>query len=409
MNVTKENKFTSLTRWIGGGAMVLSAIQFLTNGKYDLNTLDTYYLFLGLNVITFFLGIIMAKQMKAFKTARAFLGITLTMLPAAFAQFGGFVHSKFGAQSGNLPTFFKLAFPEGAAFVEVAIISLVFLVPITMISLKVFNRREATKIGLAFLGCNLLLLVPIRIDWIIGCMILGQMIVNMHILKWREKYNTFEEKASRLLLFVPILIMAGRNLLHPYSQGYIGLLLALVGLFPYLSESVSGVKQRPRMQLVGCIMLFLSTLCFQSHYGIAWPIWHFVLVFLLFLLSYNSVSGGYYHRGLASFLAATGVLFYCFNNDINWGRLFVLLIPLSLAYIGVREKEKYPFSIGLATTVIFFVYHVAATISFPHFETWKGSALFGIVMVIASGIMERYKESIKSKLSSAKEIYFEWK
>ena len=91
-----SKKIILALRWIGGGAILLSSVQFMLAGKLDLNSIQTHYLFLALTCGLTLLGILTAKKIQDLATARIFLGLSLALIPPQIAQIGGFIIAKIG-------------------------------------------------------------------------------------------------------------------------------------------------------------------------------------------------------------------------------------------------------------------------------------------------------------------------
>ena len=205
-------------RGLGVMTLLISVSVYLFQGWGESSDLMRYFLLLGHTVALAGVGLFCSRYLNEQKSARILLMMTLTFVSANFAIIAGFLYSVWGGPSEGLHGAVTWVLADDLVSMVVMAVSLVVLVPLSNIGFKVLARRSAHRFTWIFLLANFALLIPTRIELIIGAMLLvmGALIV-MQISKARRDdvtLSTREGAVAQLIPCVPLIIMLGRNMMH---------------------------------------------------------------------------------------------------------------------------------------------------------------------------------------------------
>ena len=391
------NKTTLTLRWIGGVAMAIAAIQFMVSGRYDMNTLSAHYIFLGLNVFLCVLGIFCSHFLKEAKTARTFLGLSLAMIPVQMAQMGAYIYSHFNVVT-NIPRAMQLTLPRGVNLGLIALISLVVLLPIIYLGFSVFFRPEKNRLSLFYAINSLLILLPFRHSHEMGLTLLLMVILNIICLNKLINLKTIEAQVSKLLLFIPTLIVTGRNLFYPnvdIFQSYMAIILSAI-LFYLAPKLTDELKLKKLFQELSIVSIIFATFFICSAVSTKYSLILILSLGVIQSLSYIAINEKKFRIVAASVLPF--IMCYIFIFESVFVTTLCLMIPGVLLACSVYHKEKIPLIIHSITLTTFTFFKLIKVVVLPDVGLWQTLSVCGILLIVTSAIIEKKYSSIFEKV-----------
>jgi len=212
---------TRALRIAGAALVVASASTFMLQHWGGGNDLMRYAMLAGQSLLLAAAAYFVGLTLREGRSARTFLGLVLATMPVSFAVLGGLVYSQFHLEAvPTLPSYATWVAPSPLSAILAVVATLLVLVPLAVVSFVALARREAKALTLAFMGANLLIIVPVRQPLVIvilgGIALLGLLRLELLRFGQRAQLDTLEGKLARVMPFAAPLIMLGR-VFHLYQ------------------------------------------------------------------------------------------------------------------------------------------------------------------------------------------------
>jgi hypothetical protein len=394
------SKIILILRWLGGGAIVLSSIQFMLAGKLDLNSMQTHYLFLSLTCGLTILGIITAKKLKDLTTARIFLGLSLALIPPQIAQIGGFIIAKLDGVATNLPKVFITHLPSDVNIVLVFISSILLLSPVIYLAFKVLFRKNVTQASLLYMTLSLLILLPTRNLYVMSVLVITELALVIILGNKAPKAQTNEAKFSKLIQYWPIIIIIGRTLLYPASTTYYALVAIIFASAAFVSapKLIKNETVIISLQSIAGLVIIPNLFILCSEWNVPIVIHFMVLTTVLILMSFKSIIFNTQIRVLASVVLCPAYILAYNNHSSSVYQLLILILPVVLIYTATIKREATSFTIVSIATLVYLFSYVSFAFQFINLGLWQGFAIAGIIILLLTSLFDRYQEKLKYPL-----------
>ncbi len=208
---------TRVLRAAGAVLLLSSASSFLLQRWDSVSDSLRYGSLLAHVVLLAVAGLVCgSKRFRESRSARTFLLLSLSMIPAAFEVLGGLVYSVFSLDGAEvaLPGFARWVASGPTEALLTAGISLAICASVSRLALTALVRPVAGRAAAGLVAMCSLLLVPVRsADWI-GLLLLFALgvvvLVESRVFSQHAAARTFEGRLVRLITWSPILLVAGR-------------------------------------------------------------------------------------------------------------------------------------------------------------------------------------------------------
>ena len=412
----------NLLRFMGAAALLLSVSVYLLQGWGQGSDLNRFFLLLGHTVFLAVMGLVCSRWLKEQKGARLLLMIMLVFISANFAILGGFFLSLWGSPVPHLHGAVTWVIGNSTQSILLLTGALAVLIPLAWFGFTIAARRSANAFTLVFLVCNLALLIPTRNEWILGGIMLtlltGLLVVITKIRSQDVTLATYEGWIARLILFVPLGIMLGRNMMH--SMGAFMPFVMSVILFIFsrhltlILSSKSGWRAFIEMLSVLPILVAAvsATVAMDTVFTLGTPtlvlIFALVASVLLFELSLRACTGQSFYSVLASLTVAGCFMVNLISGDQSLSLLVNFLMGTTLAFWGFFTQRKVALIVGLLQLMV-----TTASLSVDFFQqfpvnNWFCLAALGVSAIVFSSYVEKRGETIKLKLVEFKSHLSSW-
>lgn len=388
---------TNNIRIIGIFSIVLAAINFMVNGRYDLNSINTHYIFLGVNFLLAILGYISGKLMQDYKTSRIFISLSLALVPVHMAQLGGFIQSKFASIDSNLPDVFNIAINNNASLGIATIITIVLLSPITLLGFNILDRKHAKQNTLFFLIGSFLILYPSRESVITFILIFICLALNYFYSFRESKLLTIESKVAAAIVILPLCIMFGRLTYYPQDELFVMItsLSCAISMHYFENNIDKNSNHITTLNFLGMCSWGVLTFGIISYFNLVdFSYFAFILASFLNIGSLLSRKKNKGVRIFSAVLNLMGLLSVVLTFDIT-ANLIAMIFPLISVTIGFVKKEKISFLLSIFTLVAGFINMLFDIISIPSIGTWQYLMSAGILLILSSGIYEKRKDKLR--------------
>jgi hypothetical protein len=400
----------ALLRGIGAVLIVAAFVMILFQGWRDGDALTRGTLLLAQTLALTLAGFGSGHLLHEPRGARLFIALALAVAPVAFAFLGAVTYPHLAAEpvapSGLVPSDWLLAGtamePQTAlVFTAVALVLLVLAVRIDFL---VMARRSSGVLTMLYLVANLALLVPSRAEAVIApTLLVLALLLGIAVIRQQRRdatLTTTEGLFARLVLALPLLVMAGRSLwLYAPDQvfftslallGYLGSRLALVGLAP----------RRRGSRLIETAAVLLAALtawfAFRTLAGLHWvadpvslPVAAGILGLLLADLSrIGSPRTEAYRSAAATAMAIAMMLDLVLHGGIALASVTLAVGIAVLAY-GYMARRGTVFAAGILCAVFGLLVTVHTTMVSFSIAGWTILVLVGIATIIAGSALER--------------------
>jgi len=268
---THETPTSRWFRWVGTLTLVFGGAWFLLDGWSDSHVLSRQSTWAAITLALALSGVVAARRYHDRLGARLCLGLAAATLPLHFAQLGS---ACFDLSTGRTDLTF-------AVLLSAAIV--LALVPVLALGGAALFRRWAWPFTALLFGLSCPLLLPTRAGDPIALLVAGELlvlvVVEVSARRQGARFESWNAHAARALLFVPLLILLGRNTLHEITRSWVSAslvtlatLLFFTGRRVPLGRSTRGVLD---FAVVVCaavaasmLALTLSTACLAFAGGI---------------------------------------------------------------------------------------------------------------------------------------------
>jgi hypothetical protein len=279
-------------------------------------------------------------------------------------------------------------------------------------------REQAKNLTLTFLLSNSLLLIPTRAsNTIAGLVCIATVLVIVFdnlVLSKATAIKTWEGKAARCMLFVPTLIMIARNLvLYESGTFFFGVILACLSLLSFFRVNLYTQNENSirRVQALSAYTFGIGwyhiSCATQADSVFLIPFIAIPIFIATQMLSLMALSGGKNYRTNSSIFVTIAVLLQLFTVNGYINSLICILVAAFVLIIGVVEKSKINFKLGIVGLAAGIAYHLSYAIDLYKLSPWLSLGLAGGLIVIASSYIERNRELIK-RVASIKDQIKAW-
>ncbi len=428
---SRMSQAARLLRWIGAATLAASAIVFVSQRWDQMDSVLRYYSFLGFTGALAAVGLFCGLVMKEAKGARTLLALSAAFLPAHFAQIGALIHSQFGDIFPRAGSMLILTAPDRHAPFVVLAVALAILLPIAYLGFSSMARAAAPALTAMFLLSNAALLIPIRepnFAALIGAGLFCLMLMGDRLLfSSNSALKTWDGRAVRALLFVPIAVLAVRNILsYQLTAMFCAFLFGSIGvILDQAVPTVVGGAPGRLSRRAGAVLLaiawyqFLDGLLFGSNalfsrFGSGLDAGFYIPLQILpisALLLYRSLRLGA-EAGKGCWFAAVLAVGSSIINLIVVGGLvasFICLVVSILAVVGAFTTESltifYTGIWGIAASLLFymrFAWQLAEA------SPWLALALLGTAIVLFSSYIERNHRRIFERVRKFRVLTEDW-
>lgn len=393
-----QNKITRFLRIGGGLAVVFSIIHFLVEGRYDLNTVQSHAFFLFLNTLLCGLGILCSQKFKEPISARVFIFLSLCMVPAQFAQIGGYLYSKlFGVQK-FLPDMIRVTSVSDTALIALTIASIAISLPILYLGFSALLRSGAKLLSLTLLVNSTLIAVPTRdplhILLIITLSVIGTLYVNKKI----SSLQTKETLSAFGVAFLPAMIILTRQGFYPNSEVALSLFIYMMSILLFkFSPKFFSSKVACLFQSVAALLTLAGGSLLGEALGTGQK-----TTLMFFVIAINAYSrfaldekSGKVYRNISSVILPFSVIPLLFGTGVLLKISMILGVALNTTF-AVHYREKVALFFSSSAIAFIFGYYFVELFSFPEVDLWQGLAATGICLILIATVVEkRFKKYSK--------------
>lgn len=408
----------TLLHGLGGLVIVAAFVLYLFHGWRDGDDLIRCVLLVAHTVALTIAGFLSGHLLHEPRGARLFIALALAAVPVSFAFLGGIIYPHLtwdhlgalgvtvaGPQTGIGHT---LA-PESALLLTTAATAI--LASTIWLGYLVLARRSAWSLTGLYWLANTALLIPTRDELAVsGLLFVLAALLGGASLRQRRRDPTLatpEGRFARLILVLPLLVIAGRSLwLYAPEQlffatlslvGYLGLRQVRHTLTP--DHRWRGLSETATLLLaIQCTLFGLLTLAETEGLpdALTLPIAAVLLVALLIDLSRSAGDLGRRYRGAAAMVAATSMLINLMLFNGFASALASLLVGLILLVYGLGAKQRTVFALGLIVALSGLGVMIQAALSSFTIGGWTGLVLLGIAIIVAGSLLDRYGHRLKA-------------
>jgi len=414
-----------LLRSIGAVSLLAAISIFLLQGWENGNDIYRYLLLLGHTVGLVIIGFASGRWLGESKGARLLLIIALASVPANFAILGAFMYSQAPLDA------FHILYPSMAHWqvdnLTTALVAniggAVVLAAVSLLGFMVLSRKSARNLTVAFMLSNAALLIPIRTPEFIAVLLLA-----LTVLVAKQSFKsaaadtalrTPEGVVARLLLYVPIGVILGRNLWLYAADGFMFAVLSAIVFIMFRQVSIQLSREsRLRNLLEICSAVPALTFAFGVCMVMAdvmtrpetWmlPVFAVSTAALLLELSTRAARGAlFYRRAAAAILSVALVTNLIVFSSVASAAICLLAGLLVLTY-GYMMEQRIVFALGIVTLLAGLVYQMQFAIHMFNLGSWGSLAGLGVAAILVGSTLERHGAKIKSYVTTWSQRFKQW-
>jgi len=425
---TTYSRFLDLPRLLRSiGAMsLLAAISiFLFQGWENGNDAYRYLLLLGHTVGLAAIGFASGHWLKESKGARLLLIIALASVPANFAVLGAFMYSQAGLDALSIiyPSVAHWQVESISTALYASLGGLVLLTPVVWLGFMVLARKSARRLTVIYLLLNVALLIPLRAPEYVAFMLLALTLIvarqSIKVAASDTALRTPEGIIARLLLYVPLGVMLGRNLWLYAADGLMFSVMAAIVYLLFRQVSIQ-LHRDSRLRAffenisiipvaaLGLGVCSVVTDMFVNSAAMVFPVFAVVVAALLLEMSTRVVNGALLHRRVAAAVLTTAML----ANLIMFGSAATaaacLLVGLLVLTYGYFVEQRVVFAMGIVTLLAGLVYQMQYAIDMFSLGSWGSLAALGVAAILISSTIERFGARIKARMAHWGQQFKAW-
>ena len=419
---------SELLRLMGAIAVLISMSMFLLQGWAETGDFQRFCMMVAQTVLLGFAGFSMFKWLRENKSARLFFGLSLVSVTANFTTLAALIYSVFSldGQTSDYPNFAHWVVTDiGTLFASLGIAGIV-LVPLSLLAFSILARPAAKAMTAWYIGLNLLLLLPVREVGIIAILVLVATICMMKSKLMTSAFNngstdvahatfswgTREGKFARLVMFLPLIIMMVRSLMHYEITTFSTIaIFSAVYWFSVQSSNIVGKRFETLFTLIAAssavIVAYAFTLHLESWFYISIPL---LPVFALIITAACAdlvmrVTNEILRKLLIKTTATAIVICFGLNHIIyhNLGSFALgFLAGLAMLSVAYRLKSQW---LGISSVLLLIglpVFYAENIFALVVDSGWLGFAITGVSVIILASVIDRYGAIIKLKFSNDK-------
>jgi len=207
-----------------------------------------------------------------------------------------------------------------------------------------------------------------------------------------------EGMAARAIIFLPLIVIIGRSLLHPASS----LLLIAVGTITvfYFIFDIKRYTQSPTFlylsQWVGTIAAIATWSIVADHismFSTSLVATISPVSLILFLMSSQVQYHTKSYRNLASLLAAF-IAYSEMIDQLTLAPIYGIATGILLVIAGLAYKEKVPFFTGSICVTGGFLFYFEYALQFYSAAPWICSIILGLIVILLASYLENKEKMI---------------
>jgi len=421
----KIAEVSQLLRILGAVVIISSASVFLIQHWEAGNDVVRYMMLLVLTVLVALAGMFCGLYIRESKGARAFLGITLAVIPIHFAVLGGLIYSQFALDFARLeiPTFARWVAGSPLTVMVMTAGALSVLSPLGYLAFLALARPEAKRLNFAFLAANMSLLLPFRMPGLIGVMVIimaGAMTYGEQVV-WRHKPGlcTLEGCFIRGLMWAPVLLIIGRSsLLYAPDRFFLGATWSSVALLMFTVVTQLFRRMDLKKVIQGLSVLpaalawnhFAQGMVVGFNLGPTAKLPLFCLPFsgILILMSLYCASSGIGYRRAAIFFAVFGMVANLFMYPSVFTAFICLAVASAALAYGCFVEQIIIFLFSLAGVVSGLGYQLIYAANNYSLGNWGSLAILGVAIIVIASLLERHHQVFINKMSLFRTKMKDW-
>jgi hypothetical protein len=396
-------KLTQVLRWSGSIILAAAAIAFMYQGIYSFSPMTRHWIMLAVCLLLGLFGMVTGNLLKEEKGARLFLGLAAASFPVLASQLGAMFFSMFGSPPAGMPQPLVFSLTNSSMLLLITGLTLAIIVPLSHLAFRILARPQAGMLTIMYSLANLSMLIPLRVDfWI--CTIIT---IVAAALFWFDskrlskdfRLDSFEGRASRLMLSGPLAVMIGRSFFYPMESAYYGFMLLVSGacLTFYWGRVARKNWARRVSRIAGVTAIAAGWwICYAQilgsfDIGTAAAIYLGLLPPAAALAGHSFISTGKtarYQMMSAAFTALAGVIFvHCIQATIS-ASVVAIVTAAAILVLGTLVAEKSVLAVGGLAAVI-----GLANLGILAFRTHIGHAwliltVIGISIMLGASLIE---------------------
>ncbi len=393
-----HTKIASLIRYVGTGAVVLSALIFMLQGVEDIGLYLRQWTWLGLMAAMAIGGVVCRIFLDDVKSARVFFVLATAIVPVQFSQLGGMLFHLLGYvnnETAILPVIQSL--PVLWLAVDL-FVTFALTITFAYLGFSILVRKSAAIVTAAFCILNVGMLLPVRDGWLATLVLAVTPIVfiflESKIFQRHIEFKTVQAYVLRGLLLLPLVIMSVRNSFHIDSAlGFCALGAVVSILLVYgVSRWAEHYWVKEITLMMGAATALITWISFSLEIHSNLPL---VVVFVPLVLMGSEFSrlSKYIkniYLGSAYVIALVGTLAMSVDHPGFIEVVICFAMGVSFVAKGIVGQVKAPLYVGAIISLISFVTLFIVSIDGFTLNSWFALALGGSALVLGASLVEKY-------------------
>jgi hypothetical protein len=414
-----------MLRSIGAISLLAAISIFLLQGWESGNDIYRYLLLLGHTVGLAIIGFASGHWLGESKGARLLLIIALASVPANFAILGAFTYAQASLDAVNVvyPSVAHWKVDALSTAVMVNVGSVLILAPVVWLGFMVLSRKSALRLTTLFMLTNAALLIPVRAPEYIAMLLFAlTVLVAKQSLKSAvldTGLRTSEGIIARLLLYVPLGVILGRNIWLYAADGFMFAVLSIIVfiMFRQVAIQLGRDSQFRKILEIGSVMPALAFglgVCAVAidvlRDPLVWlfPVFAVSVAVMLLELSTRVVNGALLYRRLAAALLSVAVVANLIVFSSVATAAACLLVGLLVLTYGYMVEQRIVFVLGTITLLAGLVYQMQFAIDMFNLGSWGSLAALGVAAILIGSTIERHGVKIKTRVNGWSQRFKQW-
>lgn len=396
-------QLTQVLRWSGSMILAAAAIAFMYQGIYSFSPMTRHWIMLAVCLLLGLFGMVTGNFLKEEKGARLFLGLAAASFPVLASQLGAMFFSMFGSPPAGMPQPLVFTLTNSTMLLIITGLTLAIIIPISHLAFRILARPQAGTLTIMYTLANLCMLIPLRVDfWIsaIITLVAGALFwIDSRKLSQDFRLDSFEGRASRLMLSVPLAVMMGRSFFYPMDPAHYGFLLIVSGAcFTFYWGRVARnnwIRRANRMAGLTAIasgwLICLIRIQDIFEIGEAAAIYFYLLPLAAVLVGHSLISTGktaLYQRVVAAMMALTSVIVVHHTQATVSASVVAIVTAAAVLVLGTLVAEKPVLYIGGSTAVIGLGNLIILAFRMHIDHAWLILALIGTSIILGASLIE---------------------
>lgn len=397
--------YIMILRGLGVLSICTAAVSFLLEGWSTFNGLERYLAFAGFFACIFSMGEFFKRTSST--VAEIFSSLTLAMSGAMAAQLGSFVYDKFSTVS-VVSDIFPSPLPEGAPLELICVISFLLLVSMIWRSLRMLGASRPLLDLIYFVGAAALFIIPIRTS-LFHAQALMTLFLSFLVMDRVKAQYSINSMVMNAVKFSPFLLLAGRACFYEQETSLYVLfdLVAILTCSSFLIPRITNKDGRQALFIISYILLFVLV-GHLSEYKF-WTEFYMTLTVAsvgvaLFALRYKEAAKlGLFLINLCAWLNLI-LMVVASRFDFTFVALN-LAFPVVIAILSCLVRFGFSFASALALFACTLSYLFHTFVKLPVVNLWMVFGLVGIVLLVASSLIEKPHHKFLEKWKAAMEYF----